>query len=168
MKALWENLFKHWNKTENLTETILREIPVFHGLTPKQINEVSGLCHERRYKPDETVFKEHAPGEGVFIILSGRVEIFSGGANGNNQPLAVLEKGEFFGELSLLDSEKRSATARAIDDCRLLAFLRPDLQSLSKRNPQIGYLILSNLARIIAARLRKTNKHFIEANPKTN
>ena len=145
MKALWENIFKHWNKQENPTKAVLKQIPVFHELSDRQMREIENLCHKRRYKQGETVFKRLAPGEGMFIILSGSIEIFTKDKSGNKNILAVLNDGEFFGELSLLDSDTRSATAIATQDSHLLAFLRPDLQSFSKRNPQIGNKILFNL-----------------------
>jgi len=162
MKALWENLFKHWNKQENPTKTVLKKIPVFHELTDKQIREIESLVHNRRYKSSETVFKQYAPGEGMFIILSGKIEIFAEDKKGNKKTLTLLEDGEFFGELSLLDSDTRSATAFAKEDCLLLAFLRPDLQSLSKRSPETGNTILFNLAKIMSARLRKTSEEVTE------
>ena len=162
MKALWKNLFKHWNEQENPTKAILKQIPVFHQLSDRQIREIENLCHKRRYKQGETVFKKLAPGEGMFIILSGSIEIFTEDKSGNKNILAVLNDGEFFGELSLLDSDTRSATAIATQDSHLLAFLRPDLQSFSKRNPQTGNKILFNLARVMAARLRKTSEQISE------
>ena len=113
MKALWENLFRHWNKEENLSKVVLRQIPVFHDLSEKQIQEVESLCHRRRYKSGENVFKKNAPGEGMFIILSGNIEIFFIDKSGHEKVLAELGSGEFFGELSLLDSDTRSATATA-------------------------------------------------------
>ena len=164
MKALWENLFTHWYKQENPTKTVIKQIPVFHELTNKQIREIENLVHKRRYKFDETVFKQHAPGEGMFIILSGKIEIFTEDKKGNKKTLALLGNGEFFGELSLLDSDTRSATAIAYEDCLLLAFLRPDLQSLSKRSPETGNKILFNLAKFMSARLRKTSEEVTVTN----
>ena len=163
MKALWENIFKYWNKQENPTKAVLKQIPVFHELSDRQMREIENLCHKRRYKQGETVFKRLAPGEGMFIIISGTIEIFTTDKNGNNNILAVLNNGEFFGELSLLDSDTRSATAIASKDSQLLAFLRPDLQSFSKRNPQTGNKILFNLARVMATRLRKTSEQMSES-----
>ncbi len=162
MKALWENLFKNWNRQESLTKTVLKQIPVFHELSDRQIHEIENLCHKRRYKQGETVFKRLAPGEGMFIILSGAIEIFTEDNNDNKKTLAILNNGEFFGELSLLDSDIRSATAMATENSDLLAFLRPDLQSFSKRNPQTGNKILFNLAKVMAARLRKTSEQVSE------
>ena len=166
MKALWKNLFKHWNKQESPTKKVLKQIPIFHELSDRQIHEIENLCHKRRYKQDETVFKRLAPGEGMFIILSGKIEIFTEDKSGNKKTLAVLNDGEFFGELSLLDSDTRSATAMATENSHLLAFLRPDLQSFSKRNPQTGNKILFNLARVMAVRLRKTSEQISENSAK--
>ena len=73
--AYWTNLFKNWSKTESETVTIIKKIPIFTELNKKELNEVSKLLHDRTYKPEEYVFKRHAPGEGMLIIQSGSVKI---------------------------------------------------------------------------------------------
>ncbi len=155
--AFWTNIFNRWNTTENETVLTLKQVPVFRGLTKREYREVEKLIHERTYKPEETVFKENAPGEGMYIILSGKVEICMNGSDPNKNILAELGNGEFFGELSLLDDDIRSATAVSVDHSRLLGFFRPDLFSLLERNPELGNKLLLNLARVIGKRLRKTN-----------
>ena len=100
--AYWTNLFKNWGKTESETVTIIKKIPIFAKLNKKELNEVSKLLHDRSYKPEEYVFKRHAPGEGMFIIQSGAVKIIVGETSGNSQVLAELSNGDFFGEMALL------------------------------------------------------------------
>lgn len=156
--ALWTNIFRDWNKTESRTVLTLRNVPVFQGLADKEFREVEKLIHERSFQPQEFVFKRHAPGEGMYIILSGGVEIAIGIRSGDKKVLAQLGEGDFFGELSLLDTENRSASAIATDHTQLLVFSQPDLLSLLERNPVLGNKILLNLARVISARLRKTNE----------
>jgi len=161
--AFWGNIFKGWRKEENPTVLTLKQVPIFEGFSNKQYREIENLIHERTYKPNEYVFKKKAPGVGMYIILSGKVEIFIEEIDGKKQTLAELKEGDFFGELSLLDEEVRSASAKAKDHSTLLGFFRPDLFSLLERNPELGNKILLNLARVIGARLRKTNELLSES-----
>ncbi len=160
--AFWTNVFSRWNTSDNETVLTLKQVPVFHGFTNRDYREIEKLIHERNYKPGETVFKRNAPGEGMYVILTGNVEIFMEDLSGNKNTLAELTNGEFFGELSLLDDDIRSATAIATDHSKLLGFFRPDLFSLLERNPELGNKILLNLAKVIGTRLRKTNRLLTE------
>ena len=60
--AYWANLFNNWDKAESETVTIIKKIPIFAELNNKELNEISKLLHDRTYKPEEYVFKRHAPG----------------------------------------------------------------------------------------------------------
>jgi CRP-like cAMP-binding protein len=159
---LWTNFFKDWHKKDSQTVLTLKQVPIFQGLTNKEFREIEKLIHERTFQPDEVIFKRQAPGEAMYVILSGKVEIVLGLRDGNKQVLAELSEGDFFGELSLLDQEARSATAVATDYSTLLVFSQTDLLSLLERNPELGNKILLNLARVISARLRKTNELLTE------
>ena len=161
--AYWTNLFKNWGKTESETVTIIKKIPIFTELNKKELNEVSKLLHDRTYKPEEYVFKRHAPGEGMFIILSGAVKIIVGETSCNSQVLPELSNGDFCGEMALLEDEVRSAAAIATDHSRLLGFFRSDLQILIERKPALGNKILQNLSKVVCTRLRKTNELLIQA-----
>ena len=61
--AYWNNIFTNWGKEESENVTIIKKIPIFANLNHKELDEVSKLLHDRVYKPDEYVFKRHAPGE---------------------------------------------------------------------------------------------------------
>lgn len=155
--ALWSNIFTSWQVKESQTVLTLKHVPVFEGLTPKELGTLEKWLHKRTYQPGETVFKRHAPGEGMYIIQSGDVEIFIDGPDSDVKVLATLKEGEFFGELALLDREERSASARASTPSTLLVFAQPDLLSLIEQRPILGSKILKNLSRVIGARLRMTN-----------
>ncbi|RMF10578.1 MAG: cyclic nucleotide-binding domain-containing protein [Candidatus Neomarinimicrobiota bacterium] len=161
--ALWSNIFSNWQQEESQTVLTLKQVPIFSGLKPRELRAIENLVHVRTYQPGEMIFKRHAPGEGMYIILSGKVEIYLEPTPGERNVLATLSDGDFFGELSLLDDEARSAAAVAADATELLGFFRPDLLSLLERNPELGNKILINLARVISARLRKTNDLLTEA-----
>jgi CRP-like cAMP-binding protein len=80
------------------------------------------------------------------------------GKDGNEQELAVLGDGDFFGELALLDESPRSANAICKTDCTLIGFFRPDLFELIEKENTFGIKIVLKLAEIVAERLRKTDK----------
>jgi len=157
--ALWNNIFKNWQNNESQTTITLKNVPVFQDLNPKELQKLEQWLHKRTYQPGESVFKRHAPGEGMYIILSGSVEIFLERPDADDKVLATLKEGEFFGEIALLDREERSASARAGIPTVLLVFAQPDLLSLIDQAPILGNKILKNLAKVIGARLRQTNEN---------
>ena len=161
--AIWTNLFRNWQQTESKTVMTLKQVPIFKDLTEKEFLEVEKIIHERAYHPREIIFKRQAPGEAMYIIMTGEVEIYIEDPEGNKNVLAILEQGDFFGELALLDNETRSATAGSISSSTILVFSQTDLESLMERKPGLGNKILLNLARVTGARLRKTNELLAEA-----
>ena len=156
--AIWENIFRGKSEKESEEGLALKHVPIFDNLKPKELTVIEKLVHHRSYKPDEFVFKKDAPGEGLYIILKGNVEIFTETEEGNKNVIASLKEGDFLGDLSLLDKQPRSASAISKDNSRMLGFFRPDLSSLLKRKPDLGAKIVLNLASVIGERLRKTNE----------
>lgn len=134
---------------------------MFTGLSKKEINEIEKLTHERTYQAGESIFKQLAPAEGMFIIISGAVEIYFEN-KGIKNILAELGDHEFFGEIALLDDKPRTASAVAQKPSVLLGFFKPDLLSLMDRNPVLSNKILTNLGTVLSERLRKTNELLAE------
>ena len=102
----------------------------------------------------------------MYIIMRGSVKITVGTRAGNENVLAELNQGEFFGELALFDDEPRSANAIALEDCTMLGFFTQDLMILKERNPLLGHKIMFNLGGLLGERLRKTNKLLIKEQSK--
>ncbi len=160
MKALYNNYFRKNSKNDPVLKA-LESVPIFDGLSHKELSEVARLTHERAYKKDEHIFKQNAPAEGMYVILDGAVEIKD---PESGTIFASLETGDFFGELALLDEEPRSASAHAIQPSRLIGFFRTDLLTLMKIYPELGNKIMLNLARVLGERLRKTNEELAKSN----
>ena len=100
------------------------------------------------------IFKEGAEGDQMFIVQTGRVKV-SRSIAGKEQLLAVLGKGDFFGEMALVTREPRTATVTALEAVRLLAFNREGFLGMINKNPKIALNIIDKLCR----RLANANQH---------
>jgi len=100
----------------------------------------------RAFEPGELIFDEDEEGDHMFIIQEGQVQI-SRTINGKEAPMALLEKGEFFGEMAIVNRIRRTARARAHSRTQLLAFDRSGLEQLVEKNPKIALSIIDRLCR---------------------
>ena len=148
---LWKNIFSISEKES--VKQLLKNIPLFYGLSSFDLKTVEKTLHFRKYSNNEIIFRENEPGESLYIIKAGNVHISSG--NTKKTALAKLKKGDFFGEVSLVDEDPRSATAIAKGDCELYGFFRADLMHLIDRNPRLASFILFQLSMVLGKRLRK-------------
>lgn len=140
---------------------VLREVPLFQDLSHREFEKLETIVHKRSYLSSEIIFEEMEPGVGLYIVQEGKVKITSQ-LHGREVVITEMGKGDFFGELSLLDDKPRSATAMAIEESKLLGFYRPDLMELIDASPRLGARILFNLSRILAERLRETTYTLVE------
>jgi len=131
---------------------LLSQTLLFDGIPSSVLLQlVEGMYH-RQYRDSEAVFSYGEPGLGMYFVLSGSVEIFL-----DDQSLATIEPGEFFGEVALFGEETRTASARVKGETELIGFFRPALTEWIDRSPRYGSLFLLQLGRVLAARLRRAN-----------
>lgn len=136
---------------------VLRTVPLFEGLTFRDLKKIELIVHERTFMPDEVVFHERQPGAGMYIIKKGMIKLTKT-INEEKVKIGELGEGEFFGEMSLLEDYPRSAQATAVVKTEALGIFRPDLFDLIERNPRLGSKILMKLSQRLAGRLRKTTQ----------
>ena len=153
---LWKNFFK---KEQKNIETILQENPLFESLSNKELRLLSQMVHQRSFIPGEFIFQE-GKGLGMYIILSGKVNILHGSASaGETSILSQLKEGDFFGELCLAQEKgHHHVAAQAVEPSKLLGFFRPDLLNLIEKTPGTGIRILMKLAEILGERLQKAGE----------
>jgi len=156
--ALWKNFFSSKTVREGTTEDVIKKVPAFASLSPRELKEVAAIVHKRDYRAGEPVFYQGDPGLGMYIVQDGEVSITILGKDENESELIVLNDGDFFGELALLDESPRSANAICKTDCTLIGFFRPDLFEVIEKNNTLGIKIVLKLAEIVAQRLRQTDK----------
>ncbi len=135
----------------------LRSLELFEGLSSTELGELAQILHARTYKPGEVVFAEGDVGRALFILESGSVALTRRGAGGAEEPLHTVQPGEFFGEMALLESQPRTATATAAETSRLHLLYRAKLETLLQSHPRVGVAVMGHLARLLSARLRRAN-----------
>jgi CRP-like cAMP-binding protein len=155
--VIWGNIFKNKGDPNQDIRQFLKNIPLFAQLRKRELREIEHLLHQRQYKKDEVIFWQNEPGVGMYIVQSGEVGIFGDYNTPEQQSLARLSQGDFFGEMALLEDDNRSATAVALGDSKLIGIFHPDLFDLFERKTELGIKVLSKLANMLAQRLRKTN-----------
>ena len=139
--------------TRNPRLQLLKNVVLFKDLSIRDLAMVDSLMHERQYLADEIIFDEGEEGQGLFLVLSGRVKIVLP----SNAPSFLLElgPGAFFGEVALLDQSLRTAQARAVEDTQIVVLFRAEFYSLLETHSAIASRISFQLARVLAARLRQ-------------
>lgn len=161
--GLWDNIFRKSKHELSETAFAMKNVPVFGGLKKRELREIEKLVHHREYSDGEVVFNHGDPGLGMYIIISGSVQIVNNQDADNIIVYSELNDGDFFGDMALVDASDRSATALSKGSTRLIAFFRPELQDIMTRSPSLGNKILMNLAGVIATRLRQTNENLIKS-----
>ncbi len=132
----------------------LRSLEIFKDLRDRDLGPLVSSLHSRTYREGEQVFVEGDIGRALFILESGSVELTRRGPKGEEK-LYTLKPGDFFGEMALLESLPRSATATATERSHLHLLYRTKLDALLHAEPRIGVEIMGHLARLLSARLRR-------------
>ncbi|HEY2944947.1 MAG TPA: DUF1003 domain-containing protein [Vicinamibacteria bacterium] len=133
---------------------ILEGIPFFQTLDGDERAAVASLMKEARFAAGATVFREKEPGGVLYVIRGGKVELSVTGEDGAKVVVDVLEPGEFFGEMSLLDGEGRSTSAVAAEDVEAYSLSRDEFLGLLRRRSDVALDVMSALGR----RMRKTDE----------
>lgn len=145
--------------------SLLSQADIFDELTPTQLELIGSICAERHYQASDVIFEENTPGDEMYIIASGEVQIQVDPAligreasDGASQTIATLRRGQSFGEVSLVDEGLRSASARCSQqDTHLVVIPRDKLMLLCDTYPQLGYKMMRNLAADLAMKIRHTD-----------
>jgi CRP/FNR family transcriptional regulator, cyclic AMP receptor protein len=129
-------------------KSLLARLPLFEGLPVNALDETVRHIRGRSFSRGTVIFHKDDPGSLLYVILKGAVSIVSPSSEGKDLVLSILCVGDFFGELSLLDGQPRSATASALeDDTQTLILPRDDFLELVQRYPQMGIHIMELLCR---------------------
>lgn len=133
---------------------ILQRVPLFSQLSAVELQRVVDVARERAYPRNSVILFEDDPGDALFVVATGQVKVVLIGEDGREVILSVMGPGEFFGEMSLLDDEPRSAHVIAMEDSSLAVLRREDFEAILTATPQIALALLRELSR----RLRRADE----------
>lgn len=132
----------------------LRQVSLFGDLSDKDLRELESVVRERLFRKNEVIFHAREPGNALFVIKRGRVKISMDDRSGREIILRIFEAGDFFGEMSLLDGESRSATVSSLEPCQALVLSRDQFLKFVMKRPEVVLKMLTALSR----RLRKADE----------
>jgi CRP-like cAMP-binding protein len=138
----------------DITTELLREVPLFSGLVEDELSAVAAVASVDRFEPDQVVFREGDASSTCYVIRSGHACALREHPDGRVITLARFGPGDIFGELAMLDTQRRSATVQAVDELEVIAILGPDMQRLLGEHPEIAVKLIVALGR----KLRETNE----------
>jgi CRP/FNR family transcriptional regulator, cyclic AMP receptor protein len=138
-------------------EQTLRAVPLFQNVNPKHVKALAKWTATRTFEPGKVIVAEGQIGMGLYCIQSGKVKVSLNTAKGPHD-IRTMGPGETFGELSLLDSEPRSATVTAVEETTVVMLDKPQFLAQSRTHPELLWAIIPILARW----LRESDKKVAE------
>ena len=136
-------------------EPILKEIPLFSSLSSSERQLIAERISFKEYRKGEIIYQEGAPADAFYVVVLGRVVIYTQDKQGNETLLEYLHRGKYFGIISLLTGEPHSVTAKAINDCLLLIMEKDVFDFILKKIPQLAI----DLSRTLSRRLKRKDIH---------
>ncbi len=170
----WQSGPSLFSKKDNIPK-FLRGHIVFRNFHDEELRILGSFFHERIFDDQEIIFNQFDPGLGFYLIYEGNVDLWArGSASGistekfsDMRHVILLDKGDYFGELALLqENNYRPATATSKGKSTLLAIYRPDLEDLISSRPTVAAKLLQSLSSISAERVCHLTKELSRLNKK--
>ena len=120
----------------------LLSTPIFRSLGKQELRGLEDIANLHLYNAGQLIFQEGDPGRSVYIILDGRVQVFTQDHQGKDFPLATLESNQFFGEMALLSGKPRSSSVATVTQSLLAEFSYKNMQRIMMRYPQIKEVLV--------------------------
>jgi CRP-like cAMP-binding protein len=159
---------------EDIAAKVLKECPLFEGLSSSELKTVLSITHIREYAADEKIFMEGTVGLCFYIVAKGSVEIVSEtNLEGEIKPkaLKVYNEGGYFSEAHLFSETNHTVTCVAKELSKLIIFTKPDFDDLIKLKPKIGNKVLLKFLEFMSQELEilyKENKELLRKIPQSS
>ncbi len=131
---------------------LLQSVALFWDLKKEELGYISEKMVSRKYESGNYIFLEESDGEQCFFVVKGSVKVTRLSKEGREVILAMLNQGDFFGEMSLLDGESRSANVIALEKTEVLTLNRKDFLIVLHEYPKIAIQLLKELAKRVGTR----------------
>lgn len=135
---------------------LLSRLDLFRGLEREELEALAAHCRHEAYAPEELIVHQGEAGSEMYVVERGRVRIEAQLHGGRRKVIGVLERGEFFGEMSLLTGEPRAADVVAELETEVIALARDDLAPIIERNPQVA----ERLSRVLTERRQRLEEAY--------
>jgi len=132
----------------------LKNTKIFSDLEEAELDILTSRMKRAQFAMGETVFREGEDGDTMYVILDGLINISVPLENGAALSLATMEKGNFFGDMAIIENAPRSATCKVIEDCDLIALNRSDFYDIIRHHPETALKILYRMMNIMAERFK--------------
>jgi CRP/FNR family cyclic AMP-dependent transcriptional regulator len=142
------------NATPVVSTVLLRNVPLFSMLSEVQLQLLTQVLSRKAYPKNSTIIAAGDPTDAMYIVVSGRLKVVMSDKEGQEVILAILDQGEFFGEMGLIAQAPRSATVTTIEPCELLTITRADFTKCLQGN----FDLTMNVIRGLVKRLREADK----------
>lgn len=141
---------------------VLSSSPLMHGMGEEELGALLSTTERRIYEPGDRIIEEGTPSDCLFILADGAVDVIKGEADEAVLLNTLEERGDFFGEMALIDILPRSANVYASGETRILAFPKQVLTTLFVRVPRAQMTLVLNIARNLSLRLREADVRIVE------
>jgi CRP/FNR family cyclic AMP-dependent transcriptional regulator len=132
----------------------LKAVPFFTQLSDRELDVVRAVAAEKTYPKNAVVLTEGEVGDSLYMIQSGKVKVFIGDEDGREIILKILSAGDFFGEMSMIDKQARSASVTTIEASTFLVLTHAAFEKCIEQAPQIGNMVM----RMLAQRVREADR----------
>jgi CRP-like cAMP-binding protein len=136
---------------------ILEAVELFEGASSQELETVAAICQQRTFTKGDIITAQGEPGEQLFVVFEGFVEVLRSGASPEQTPRTIvhLGAGQMFGEMALVDRGPRSASVNAASDpTRVLVINHDDFEQLCEQNHHLGFVVMRNIAADLSFKLR--------------
>ncbi len=126
---------------------MLNQVEIFSGLSDAELEIIADSCISRSYPKNTVIINEDDFADSLYVIEAGRVKVYCSDKNGKEFIMNTMGSGEYFGELALLDDEKRSASVRTLDKSMFLIMYKDEFNKVLDEQPNIARTLIKNLTK---------------------
>ena len=134
---------------------MLDQVEIFHGLSREELAALEDSSSSENYPKNTVVIQENEPADALYVIESGRVKVYCSDKNGKEFIMNTLGHGDYFGELALLDDDRRSASVRTMEKADFCIIYKQDFNQVLDQHPNIAKTLIRNITRRVRALTEK-------------
>jgi CRP/FNR family transcriptional regulator, cyclic AMP receptor protein len=159
MKIL-DILFRVSQTNDNIIQ-VLNNVQLFENLSLYDLENLSKVIDVHNFPENHILFKENEMADGLWIIAKGILKIYKNTVEGKEIEIAKLIDNNYFGEMGIIQSDKRTASVKTISESNLYFLSKENFENLLRRNLKTANKILYNISRMLSQRLSESNVRYI-------